>query len=105
MSDSLAYGLLLALGALQLVLLPAKARLYPEYLAEQQPVLQQQALYAQARQRMQALGLPGPDLLAALQAAKGREAVFLRTDTHWTPHGAAVVAQAVAEHLRRSLAI
>lgn len=87
---------------LQLVLLPAKARLYPEYLAEQQPVLQQQALYAQARQRMQALGLPGPDLLAALQAAKGREAVFLRTDTHWTPHGAAVVAQAVAEHLRRS---
>lgn len=87
---------------LQLVLLPAKARLYPEYLAEQQPVLQQQALYAQARQRMQALGLPGPDLLAALQAAKGREAVFLRTDTHWTPHGAAAVAQAVAEHLRRS---
>ncbi len=29
---------------LQLVLLPAKARLYPEYLAEQQPVLQQQEL-------------------------------------------------------------
>lgn len=86
---------------LQLVLLPAKARLYPEFLAEQQPSVQQQALYAQARQRMQALGLQGPDLLAALQAGKAREAVFLRTDTHWTPYGAAVVAQAVAEYLRR----
>lgn len=85
---------------LQLMLLPAKARLYPEYLAGQQPVAEQQGLYPQARQRMQALDLQGPDLLAALQSAKGQEAVFLRTDTHWTPYGAAVVAQAVAQHLR-----
>jgi alginate O-acetyltransferase complex protein AlgJ len=86
---------------LQLVLLPAKARLYAEYFAEQRPVVQHQELYAQALQRMQSLGLQGPDLFAALQNGKQQGAVFLRTDTHWTPHGAAVVAQAVADHLRQ----
>jgi alginate O-acetyltransferase complex protein AlgJ len=87
---------------LQLVLLPAKARLYSEYFADERPVAQQQELYTQSLQRMNSLGLRGPDLFAALQSGKQQGAVFLRTDTHWTPHGAAVVAQAVAEHLRQA---
>lgn len=84
---------------LVLALLPAKARLYPEQLAAAKPVAAQQALYAQARALMQTQQLPGPDLLPALQQAKSAAAVFLRTDTHWTPHGAAVTAKALADYL------
>ncbi|MGL4315614.1 MAG: alginate O-acetyltransferase [Pseudomonas sp.] len=84
---------------LVLALLPAKARLYPEQLAAARPVAAQQALYAQARALMQTQQLPGPDLLPALQQAKSAAAVFLRTDTHWTPHGAEVTAKALADYL------
>ena len=85
---------------LVVLMLPAKARLYPEHLAEQKPVRLQQELYADARQRMQRLGLQGPDLLSALEAGKREGQVFLRTDTHWTPYGSAVVADAVAKYLQ-----
>ncbi|WP_394558455.1 alginate O-acetyltransferase [Aquipseudomonas alcaligenes] len=84
---------------LQVVLLPAKARLYPEFVAEQRPVAQQQALYEQARQHLQSLGLQGADLFSVLDAGKSQGLVFLRTDTHWTPLGADLAARAVAEDL------
>lgn len=85
---------------LVVLMLPAKARLYPEHLGEQKPVRLQQELYADARQRMQRLGLQGPDLLSALEAGKREGQVFLRTDTHWTPYGSSVVADAVAKYLQ-----
>ncbi|MBC9250534.1 alginate O-acetyltransferase [Pseudomonas alcaligenes] len=84
---------------LVLALLPAKARLYPEQIATDKPVAAQQQLYSQARQMMQAQHLLGPDLLLALQQAKASEAVFLRTDTHWTPYGAEVAAKDLAAYL------
>lgn len=84
---------------LVLALLPAKVRLYPEQLAADRPVAAQQQLYARARQLMQEQQLPGPDLLAELERAKASEAVFLRTDTHWTPFGAAVAAKGLADYL------
>ncbi|WP_252273200.1 alginate O-acetyltransferase [Pseudomonas subflava] len=87
---------------LQLVLLPAKARLYPEHLAGRQPARQQQELYGQAQERMRALGLQGPDLLAAMRNGKAQGQVFLRTDTHWSPYGAEVAARAVVDHLQRN---
>lgn len=40
-----------------------------------------------------------PDLLASLQQEKARDALFLRTDTHWTPYGA----ERVARHLARTV--
>ncbi|WP_068826870.1 alginate O-acetyltransferase [Pseudomonas sp. BMS12] len=85
---------------LVVLLLPAKARLYPEHLAEQKPVQLQQALYQASRQQMQQLGLQGPQLLQPLRQGKHQQDVFLRTDTHWTPFGASVVAAATAEYLR-----
>ncbi len=85
---------------LVVLLLPAKARLYPEHLAEQKPVELQQGLYQSAQQRMQQYGLNGPELLQSLREGKRRQEVFLRTDTHWTPFGASVVASATAEYLR-----
>lgn len=41
-----------------------------------------------------------PDLMAPMEQAKAA-AVFLRTDTHWTPMGAEVAAQALAEAVSR----
>lgn len=84
---------------LQVVLLPAKARLYPEFVAGQRPVAQQQALYDQARGRLDQLGLQGADLFDVLEDGKSQGLVFLRTDTHWTPLGAELAARAVAEDL------
>lgn len=86
---------------LVVLLLPAKARLYPEHWGEQEPVAHQQAMYQQALQQMQQLGLRGPQLLQPLRKGKGSGEVFLRTDTHWTPFGAAVVAKATADYLRQ----
>lgn len=85
---------------LVLALLPAKARLYPEQFGDDQPVAAQQQLYARVHQLMQAQRVAGPDLLPALQQAKRQEPVFLRTDTHWTPFGAEVVANSLASYLR-----
>ncbi|MBB2496148.1 alginate O-acetyltransferase [Aquipseudomonas ullengensis] len=84
---------------LVLALLPAKARLYPEQFGEDKPVAAQQELYARVHQLMQAQQVAGPDLLPALQQAKRQEPVFLRTDTHWTPYGAEVVARSLATYL------
>lgn len=85
---------------LVVLLLPAKARLYPEHLGVQKPVAHQQAMYQQSLQQMQQLGLQGPQLLQPLRQGKHQHEVFLRTDTHWTPFGAAVVAKATADYLR-----
>ncbi|MDP3846835.1 MAG: alginate O-acetyltransferase [Pseudomonas sp.] len=95
----------LARQGVQLVLaiIPAKARLYPEFIAGSPPVALQQQLYQQFHQGAADAGIFAPDLLAALTEEKQREAVFLRTDTHWTPHGAEVVAQnlslAIQQHM------
>jgi alginate O-acetyltransferase complex protein AlgJ len=42
-------------------------------------------------------GVPAADIRASLMAGREQAPVFLRTDTHWTPHGAGVAAQAIAE--------
>lgn len=84
---------------LVLLLLPAKARLYPEKLGSARPVAAHSQLYAEALARMQHEHLPGPDLLPAWHQAKLRAPVFLRTDTHWTPYGAEVAAQSLAAYL------
>lgn len=82
---------------LTVALLPAKARLYPEYLpAEQQPAALHRDLYERARHELERRGIAAPDLLTPLSRCKPQEAVFLRTDTHWTPDGAACTAQALA---------
>ena len=85
---------------LVVLLLPSKARLYPEHLAEQKPVALQQAMYQQSLEQMRRFGLQGPQLLQPLRDGKQQHDVFLRTDTHWTPYGAAVVAKATAAYLR-----
>ncbi|MGH8381874.1 alginate O-acetyltransferase [Pseudomonas sp.] len=89
---------------LVLAIVPAKARLYSEYLGEQTPASLHGDLYNEFHAQARQAGVFAPDLLAPLQRAKSRGQVFLRTDTHWTPLGAEVVAQHLAEAVsRRSL--
>lgn len=80
---------------LTVALLPAKARVYAEHLGERQPALLHRDLYPVALARLRAAGLTVPDLAAAFTACKAGGAVFLRTDTHWTPYGANCAAAAL----------
>ncbi|WP_136474632.1 alginate O-acetyltransferase [Pseudomonas sp. DG56-2] len=86
---------------LVLAIVPAKARLYSEYIGEQTPASLHTDLYNEFHAQARQAGVFAPDLLAALQSAKSRGQVFLRTDTHWTPMGAEVVAQHLAEAVSR----
>jgi alginate O-acetyltransferase complex protein AlgJ len=78
---------------LVMAILPAKARLYPEHIGEQTPAALHADLYQKFHAQAQQAGIIAPDLLAPLQQAKQQGQMFLRTDTHWTPMGAEVVAQ------------
>ncbi|GHT85766.1 alginate O-acetyltransferase [Betaproteobacteria bacterium] len=85
---------------LVLAIVPAKARLYREYLGERRPASAHDALYQRFHRAARDSDIIAPDLLASLrlEAEAGTEqgALFLRTDTHWTPHGADVVAHSIA---------
>ncbi|NIF17165.1 alginate O-acetyltransferase [Pantoea sp. Cy-639] len=86
---------------LVLAIVPAKARLYAEYIGKQAPASLHDDLFNQFHAQARQAGVFAPDLLAPLEQAKTRGQVFLRTDTHWTPMGAEVVAQALAEAVER----
>ncbi|NBA96220.1 alginate O-acetyltransferase [Pseudomonas sp. R5(2019)] len=78
---------------LVLAIVPAKARLYAEYIGEQAPASLHTGLYNEFHAQARQADIFAPDLLTPLLQAKERGQVFLRTDTHWTPLGAEVVAQ------------
>jgi alginate O-acetyltransferase complex protein AlgJ len=78
---------------LVLAILPAKTRLYPEHIGDETPAKLHSDLYQRFHASAEQAGILAPDLLTPLQHAKLQGQVFLRTDTHWTPMGAEVVAQ------------
>lgn len=82
---------------LVLAIIPAKTRLYPEHMGDTKPASLHTDLYQQFHAQAAQAGLVAPDLLAPLQGAKQHGQVFLRTDTHWTPMGAEVVAKQLSE--------
>ncbi|VXD02423.1 putative alginate O-acetylase AlgJ [Pseudomonas sp. 8Z] len=82
---------------LLLAIVPAKTRLYPEHTGEHHPSAQQDSLYPRFHSAVREAGIAAPDLLGPLQAGKQNAQMFLRTDTHWTPEGADVAAQALSE--------
>ena len=86
-----------ALGVeLVIALVPAKARLYADNLGRYTLPAAARERYESARGHLSALGVTVPDLLTPLQEAMAESDVFLRTDTHWTPFGARVVAETLA---------
>ncbi len=89
---------------LALLVVPAKARLYRDKLADQQPVPAMQSLYRRFLQQMQPAPVLAPALLPDLAEARAEGVqIFLRTDTHWTPAGADVFARSAAAALRTAL--
>jgi alginate O-acetyltransferase complex protein AlgJ len=88
---------------LVIALVPAKARVYPERLGRYALPGKLSGRYRELLVRLADLGIPAPDLLGPLQAGKQRGQVFLRTDTHWTPLGAEIAAEALAPELEKLL--
>jgi alginate O-acetyltransferase complex protein AlgJ len=87
-------------AALLIALVPSKARLYEDKLGRYRLPEYTRGRYETFRQLLLASGVPTPDLLSPLQNARHEQMVFLRTDTHWTPYGAKVVAGATADYLQ-----
>lgn len=85
---------------LLVVLVPAKARIYPERLGGRRPARVHEELYGRAHGALRRAAIPAPDLRVALWECKRRVDVFLRTDTHWTPAGARCAARRVEAAVR-----
>jgi alginate O-acetyltransferase complex protein AlgJ len=84
-------------AALVVALVPAKARVYEESLGRYRLPDYSRARYEAFRKGLNASGVVAPDLFTPLLEAKAQGEVFLKTDTHWTPFGAAVAAGALAK--------
>lgn len=88
---------------LLLAIVPSKSRLYPEFVGDHPTSALRQELYPRFLNEMRAADIAAPDLLSALQAGKANGEMFLRTDTHWTPEGADLVAQQLSSALKGSI--
>jgi alginate O-acetyltransferase complex protein AlgJ len=81
---------------LVVALVPAKARVYPEHLGRYTVPPALRGRYEAVRRELSGRGITVPDLFGPLRQAAPLRPVFLRTDTHWTPYGARVAAEAAA---------
>ncbi|MCG4454194.1 alginate O-acetyltransferase [Pseudomonas sp. MMS21-TM103] len=90
---------------LLLAIVPAKSRLYPEHVGDNRISSQRKDLYQRFHRAVRRADIAAPDLLATLQAEKHSGQLFLRTDTHWTPLGADLVARQLSEAISRSLVL
>jgi alginate O-acetyltransferase complex protein AlgJ len=88
---------------LVLAIVPAKTRLYPEHVGDNKPATLHTDLYQQFHAQVNQAGILAPDLLTPLQSAKEKGQVFLRTDTHWTPMGAEIVAQQLGDVISKQV--
>lgn len=81
---------------LVVVLVPAKADVYPQFLDREKPTAFMQQLYQTIAATLLDRVSNVVDLRNAYQLQAVDSPVFLRTDTHWTPHGAELAAASVA---------
>ncbi|UTW45917.1 alginate O-acetyltransferase [bacterium SCSIO 12696] len=92
----------LATAQVQLLVVPvpAKSRLYAEYLGNQQPNNAYRELYSSLTRSLREANIHSLNTLALMEQQKNHNTpLFLRTDTHWSPEGAQLVARAVAYQL------
>lgn len=78
-----------------IVIIPSKARIYGAL-----PACKEQN-YAFLKQRFDDAGWAWVDGNEVFKKQDNKNALFLKTDTHWTPHGASIMADAVAEKLKK----
>ncbi|MGP4693070.1 alginate O-acetyltransferase AlgX-related protein [Agrobacterium cavarae] len=79
-----------------MVPLPMKSDIYHNELDQPAASSMAKEIYDSFQAKLAARGVSSVDTRSALVAAQKDQQVFLRTDTHWTPAGAQVVAEAVA---------
>jgi len=100
---------ILQAGGIQVVycLIPAKSRIYRRFLPASvrlSPAIERR--YSTVAAALQGTGALVPDLLAPLAEASARDPhwpVFFKSDTHWTPVGAAIAAVTIAAQMRAGL--
>ncbi len=85
-------------GTVLVAIVPDKSRVCARHLGRHVRPSDLEHRYDRLRDALAAAGAVVPDLRPAL-ACDGEEAPFLRTDTHWSPAGAMVAAEAVARAL------
>ncbi|WP_339510921.1 alginate O-acetyltransferase [Pseudomonas sp. RL_15y_Pfl2_60] len=90
---------------LVMAVVPAKARLYPEYTGNNHASAIHADLYQRFHTALHRAGITAPDLLAALKPEKSQGQLFLRTDTHWTPLGADIAAKRLSASVHNNFAL
>lgn len=83
-------------STLVVVPLPGKADIYREHTAYPSLSDAMAARYALFRAALEAQDIATVDVRSAMLAAKSDVQMFLKGDTHWSPEGAAIVADATA---------
>lgn len=78
-----------------IALIPEKADIYGDMLPSGSAIAPNLS-YEELLKRLTENGITAPDLRTALAEERKRRAVFLKSDTHWTPAGAEAAARAVA---------
>ncbi|MFP6849001.1 MAG: alginate O-acetyltransferase [Pseudomonas sp.] len=84
---------------LLMAVVPSKSRLYPEFVGDNTTSQLRQGLYQRFLDELHNAEISAPDLLSTLRKGKANTAMFLRTDTHWTPEGADLAAQQLSNSL------
>ena len=94
----------LAEAGIQLVMvpLPAKSDIYAEHLPDMMRSDAMQVAYSDFTTALQMKGVTVVDTRDAMLAAKPHGELFLKSDTHWTPAGAKVTAEAVQSAIQKS---
>lgn len=85
---------------LVVAVIPSKSRVYASYLNDKHPSERHKKLYARIHSDLKNSHIHAPDLLSPLIDQK--KSVFLKTDTHWTPDGAEISANAIAEFIHKN---
>lgn len=85
---------------LVVALIPAKAAVYDQYLGERRPASLQRGLHDRTVAALRQAGVTVVDLAPAIEAGEATGQTFFRTDTHWTPYGARLAAEAMVAALR-----
>jgi len=89
--------------ALIVVLIPSKARLLSGQTGRHQPSLVQQKTYPQVLNHLQEESVLTVDGLQEMGSHTQPDSLYLRTDTHWTPRAARLIAFSTAALLQREI--
>lgn len=87
---------------LVIVIVPAKARIYSEYSGKYLLPNYVQGRYKREMSALKEANIQTIEVEKALLAAKSQGQLYYKTDTHWTPLGANVVAKAIAKELKQA---